>query len=43
MEAFGLVLSVLFFGGVVICLMMYIYDLLTNEYVDSPYEDEIHL
>lgn len=43
MEALGLILSLLFVGGVFVALVMYFYDLLTNEYVDSPYEDELHL
>lgn len=43
MEVFGTILCILFLGGVSVALVMYFYDLLTNEYVDSPYEDELHL
>ena len=43
MELFAGILSIGFVILAVVALGAYLYDLLTNEYVDSPYEDELHL
>lgn len=43
LDLFVGVLSIGFGVGVAVALGMYVYELLTHEYADSPYEDELNL